>query len=141
MTKLRLGLATILSPWSSPALIIVISMVAARGWPFHYELPWILAVSVVTSFIAIVLLGLPLFFWLRRNQKLTWPRFVAAGAVAGVICFFAFEIMFVLLLNSEFTTESRSLLLSLSWGAILGAVVSGTFSMVAGLPTRQKGRT
>jgi homospermidine synthase len=73
VTRLRIGLAVLLSPWAAPALVILM--------------------AVVTSYTAVVLLGLPLFTWLKRHRRLDWPTLVACGAAAGVICFFVFEVL------------------------------------------------
>jgi hypothetical protein len=66
--RLRIGLAVFLSPWSAPALIILMSVVTARGWPFHYELGLIVTISVLTSYMAVVILGLPFEFGTHHRR-------------------------------------------------------------------------
>lgn len=136
MTRLRIGLAVLLSPWAAPILVILLAVAASREWPFHYELGLIVIVSAATSYAAVVLVGLPLFKWLKRRQRLDWPTLVACGAAAGIICFFVFEVMLAIVLRSTFTTVAHTALLASVWGVTLGAGVSATFSLIVGLPAR-----
>ena len=137
MTRLRIGLAVLLSPWAAPALVILMAIVTSRGWPFHYELGLTVIVSVVISYAAVVLLGLPLFTWLKRHRKLDWPTLVVCGAAAGVICFFVFEVLLAVLVRSTFAAVAHTALPASVWGVTLGAGVSATFSLIVGLPARQ----
>jgi hypothetical protein len=137
VTRQRIGLAVLLSPWAAPALVILMAVVSARGWPFHYELGLVVFASVVTSYAVVMLLGLPLFKWLKTHQRLDWPTLVACGAAAGVICFFAFEVLLAVLRGSTFAAVAHTALLASVWGVTLGAGVSAMFSLIVGLPAKQ----
>jgi uncharacterized iron-regulated membrane protein len=69
MSSKRVALATILSPWSAPALIIMAATLSARRWPFAFDLHFVAGIGVLPSYGGMLLVGLPLFYWLRKIQK------------------------------------------------------------------------
>lgn len=59
----------------------------------------IVPVFLVFSFAAVALIGLPIYFLLRRMQLVTWWPSLLAGGVAGVIVTFAVRLPSLPLLN------------------------------------------
>jgi hypothetical protein len=139
VTSSRITIALIISPWSAPALIVIAATIYAGAWPFHYELGWITACSVVMAYVGLLLWGLPLFRWLQRLQRLDLLTLIGCGAIGGVIFIFAFGAVLSILFESPlFSRNPRDLWLSVLWGLVLGSTVAATFGLIAGVPT---GRT
>jgi len=124
----------VLSPWSAPALIIVAATLYTGHWPFNFDLHFVAGIGVLPAYGGLLLVGLPLFYWLRRTQRLDLVRLVAGGAVGGVIFLVVFSIALAWIIRSPFTP--RDLGLDVAYGVLLGTAVAITFGFIAGVPGR-----
>jgi hypothetical protein len=135
VTQDRLVIATIVAPCSAPITIILAAVVQCGCWPFHYDLPWIVGFSLITGFVGLCAVGLPLVYVLRRVGRLNLISLALSGALAGVLVFYLFGRLLAFLLESSGPFN----LLSAVWGAALGFILALVFGLIAGLTTRSTG--
>ena len=86
--------------------------------------------------VGLLLVGLPLFYWLRKTQRLDLLGLVAGGALGGVIFLVVFSGALALRLGSPLAF--RDLILDVGWGVILGSAVAVTFGFIVGVPGRAR---
>jgi hypothetical protein len=132
----RIALAAVLSPWSAPALIIIGATLYARRWPFNFDLHFVAGVGVLPAYGGLLLVGLPLFFWLRKTNRLDLLRLVIGGVLGGIIFLVIFSGALALILRSPLTL--RDLTLDVVWGVILSSAVALTFGFIVGVPGRAR---
>ena len=119
---------------------IVQAMAFTLEPPSHYELTLTLLVIVPLAYIGVGLLGLPVYLWLKRRQRLTWWSFTGWGAGAGMTLFWLLDAVMALFgrqLGASW--ELHGFLLGTVWGLIVGFTVAATFVLIAGVPLRQPG--
>ena len=87
-------------------------------------------VAGIFSYIVFVALGLPAISVLRRFGKLNIFSLLLSGAVIGAGSFLCFSLLFAKLLGS---TQIGVELSTFAWGAGLGALVAGSFGVIAGV--------
>ncbi|WP_227818274.1 hypothetical protein [Nitrogeniibacter aestuarii] len=133
----RLVLATLVAPLAVPVALVVVPVISCACWPFYYDLPWILGFAVPVSYLATLLVGLPLTRLLKKKNRLNLQFLVAGGTLMGTMVFYIFSVFLGLLLTSspvlEFSTYAAL------FGAVLGLLVSLTFGLVAGITWRSSG--
>lgn len=121
--------AAIFAPWAAPLAVIAIALVSARGWPFHYELPWVIVMSALFGYLGLVAIALPAVYVLRRRGRLTLAYLALAGVLGGVLIFFVFGLVLTMLLGS---TASFGWV-NAAWGAALGLCVALAYGLIAGI--------
>ncbi|MEM4987525.1 hypothetical protein V8G57_09020 [Collimonas sp. H4R21] len=134
MNRTRIVLAAFLAPWAAPISIVLGATIMAGEWPFHYELPLLVMVSVVFSYAGLFLFGFPIMYGLRRFGLINVFTVSVAGALLGLIVFGAFLILFSLALGSP--VKIQALFSDSLWGLGLGFVVSLSYAKIAGLTWR-----
>jgi hypothetical protein len=134
-------LAALLSPWSAPVTLIVLAMAFEQTSLSHYELTLAPLVMVPLAYVGVGLLGLPVYLWLKRRQRLTWWSFTGWGAGAGMILFWLLDAM-MLLFGRQLgaSWDFHGFLLGTVWGLVVGFTVAATFVLIAGVPLRQPAR-
>lgn len=121
-------------------VFIVLAMAFVLQQPSRYELTLTLLVMVPLAYVGVGLLGLPVYFWLKRRQRLTWWSFTGWGAGAGMILFWLLAAM-MLLFGRQLgaSWDFHGLLLGTLWSLVVGFTVAATFVLIAGVPLRQPG--
>jgi hypothetical protein len=140
MNPLRISIGILLAPWATPAAIVVHDVIRAGGsWPYQYELAWILMFSVITSYLGLIILGLPLTFLLARFHRLDFLKLIVLGVLTGAVTIIVFQISFPKLLGSTVIFKlDQNLLLA---GGGLGALTAATFGVIAGVPLRRNNKS
>lgn len=118
-------------------LIVVVPIIESGSWPFHYELPLLVAASSFLSYVSFFSAGLPFILALGHRDKLTKINLLLGGIVLGGIAGVLFSIGFALLLGSPLTGHGQTLATWLSpapWGAAMGFAVAFTYGLIAGWP-------
>jgi hypothetical protein len=116
----RTALACLVAPLSVPAALALL-------WPPD---PLTLCLGGLLSYAAFLALGVPYVALLRSFRALSAATLTLGGAVLGIPFLALVFALFSLALGSSGTLPVHEL-----WqGALLGALVAGTFSVVAGLP-------
>ena len=124
-------LAVLVAPWAAPAAIAVsISLDSAREGFADY---WVfLSVSLVASYLGVVLLGLPIAYFLDRQRWLNLGTLAVGGALSGIGVFW----LFLYLLVQVVFRSSEPLFPWTFWGAPLGLFVALVFGVIGGVPVR-----
>ena len=119
---------------------IVLGMAFTHKPPARYELTLTLLVMVPLAYVGVGLLGLPVYLWLKRGQRLTWWSFTGWGAGAGMILFWLLDAM-MLLFGRQLgaSWDFHGFLLGTVWSLVVGFTVATTFVLIAGVPLRQPG--
>jgi hypothetical protein len=138
MNPVRVIVAFLLAPLIVPIAILVRDVVKGGGAsPYHSEIAWIFVFATVTSYLAILILGLPLTYILKRFRRLVLSNLVLGGIVVGGITIVAFVICFALLLGSPVHIEDIDAE-ALAAGAGFGAITAAIFGLIAGVPVTSK---
>ena len=125
MDNARFWLAAVVAPWPVP---LIISILFPRGpWSFLA-----VALGLLTGYMGLFVLGLPLFQLLQRIGWLSLPTLTLSGGLAGVIVFYFFGKV----LNVLLTSSAPFIWIQLTWGAALGISVALLFGLIAGIPLR-----
>ncbi len=99
------------------------------------ELKWILFLllfSIPFAYLAILAVGIPLVFFLRKRNSLNALSVTLGGAIGGIAVFYVFGFVFSAILGSPKSIfPSLSELLS---GGLLGISVALPFSLILGIP-------
>jgi hypothetical protein len=135
----RIVLAALLSPWTAPATLIIAATMVARRWPFNFSLWQTAGLGVLPAYGGLVLVGLPLFFWLRRTQRLDLVTLTVCGALGAVLFLLAFTTVLSFVMESAL--GSRELILDVWYGLLLGSAVAIAFGAIAGVPGRRRAAT
>ena len=138
MTRTRIVLAALLSPWSAPIAFIILSMAFWLRPLTHYDLNLTLLVVVPLAYVGVGLLGLPIYLWQKRRQHLTWWSFTGWGAGAAMILFWLLDAVMVLFgrqLGASW--DFHGFLLGMVLGLGVGFTVAATFALIAGVPRPQ----
>jgi len=85
--------------------------------------------SVIFSYLGMLVLGLPVIIFLKKFGRYSLGWVFVAGAVCGAIVWFVFLGLF----SGSLYSESGVSYLSVVAGAVLGAMVSLTYSLIAGI--------
>ena len=136
MSDYRFITAATIAPWTAPLFMILFPVIQSRGWPFHYEVPFIVVASAFMSHIGLYVFGLPLTFLLRRMGWLNLISLTLGGALEGVAVFYLFGRILGHLLNSS----SSFALSDGAQGASLGFGVALMYGLISGLTLRSTGR-
>jgi hypothetical protein len=132
-------LAALLSPWSAPVAFVVLAMAFEQTSLSHYELTLAPLVMVPLAYLGLGLLGLPVYLWLKRRQRLTWWRFTGSGAGAGMILFWLLDAMILFERQLGASWDFHGFLLGTLCALVVGFTVATTFVLIAGVPLRQPG--
>ena len=135
MDKTKFVLATLASPLSVPVALTLIPVLINGGkWPFNSsDIRIMLIVSTLVSYLAAVLVGVPLWSFLKRIGRLNVSTLAFAGAIAGIVVFYLFVISFAALLGAPLILSGKEFAYTAVWGGGLGFLVSLTASLIAGL--------
>lgn len=134
MSPMRVIVGFLLAPMIVPFAILVRDAIKVGGaFPYHSEIAWIFVFAAVTSYLGLLILGLPLTYILKRFRRLVLLSLVLGGIVAGVVTMVTFAICFPLLLGSPVRIEDIDTQM-LAAGAGLGAITAAVFGLIAGVP-------
>ena len=139
MGRLRVALACALSPLSAPVAIILMGMVIARALPTYRELGFAILTTLPTAYIGTLLFGLPIFYSLRRRQRVSWLTLAIAGAAGGPISLLAFLVVVSRLFGYGLQVprapeEVNLILFEFLYSVFPGLVVAVTFAAIVGAP-------
>jgi hypothetical protein len=123
----------LLSPWAAPGVIIAGATMAARRWPFNFDLPHLASMGVLPAYAGMLLIGLPFFNYLRKSHRLDLVRLTASGALGGSLFLLIVVSIFSRTLG-EASISIREIVLDVGWGTLLGAAVAIAFALIAGVP-------
>jgi len=125
-------LAVLVAPWAAPAAIAV-SISLPTGAQEGFADYWVfLSVSLIASYLGVVLLGLPVAYFLDRQRWLNLATLAVGGALSGIVVFW----LFLFLLVQVVFRSSESLFPWIFWGAPLGLLVALVFGVIGGVPVR-----
>ncbi|MFV1985455.1 MAG: hypothetical protein ACC657_18040 [Thiohalomonadales bacterium] len=135
---MRKILAFVIAPLTPAALQIILPVMISQSWPFNQtDYKIIIAVSTITSFIGLFIIGIPLIIWLRKINRLSITNLSLAGVLSGAVIFY----LFWLLLGLALQTSAIYGVYPLIYGSTLGFVVAFTFGMVSGITNRSRNGT
>jgi len=138
MSPIRVIVGFLLAPLVVPIAILVRDEIKAGGASsYQSEIAWIFVFAGVTSYLGLLILGLPLTYILKRFGRLVLLSLILGGIVAGGVTMVAFAICFPLLLGSPVRIED----IDAQWlaaGAGLGATTAAVFGLIAGVPVASK---
>ena len=132
---MRKILAIIIAPLTPVILMIGLPVIFSQSWPFNdtdYKI--IITVSVVVGYLSFAVFGMPIVYWLSKNNKLNLLNLSLSGAAAGVLVFSLFSFILGVALNSTTTVNLGSII----WGAALGLSVALTYCGISGITIRSK---
>ena len=132
----RSTLAALLAPCTPSALTVLVPVISSWSWPFHYELPLLLSVSLAVSYVAFFALGLPIISFLRRRNALNTVTLLLTGLVAGAIFgLLAVAGLGLALGTLRYALESVSTWASIAaWGGGYGLATAVAYGLLAGWP-------
>jgi hypothetical protein len=130
---IRLILAFALAPLAVPVLLVSFIPMSPSPAAFVFALE----LSVVISYLGILVLGLPIYLYLRAYRW--WSFWIApiVGFVAGGVMWVAFSVMFVLSLGEgmfgvQLALTDKNMLKGCIWpGGVAGACVGILFWLIA----------
>jgi len=128
--SLQTLLAALVAPWAAPAAVAVSISVpysAREGFADYWA---ILSISLVASYIGVLLLGLPAAYFLDRLRWLNLATLAVSGALGGIAVFW----LFLFLLVHVVFKSSEALFPWTLWGAPLGLFVALVFGVIGGVP-------
>jgi hypothetical protein len=131
-TKSRLIAAVLLAPWAAPAPFILIAFAEGGGSAFQSGLVPTVFYSALVAYLGLFLVGLPIAKALKHLGYLNVPAIAFLGVLAGVLIFYAFMLLFGVLLGSSAVFGIKQL----AWGAALGFVVAVAFGVISGITMR-----
>ena len=132
---MRKVLAIIVAPLTPAILMIGLPVLSSWSWPFNdsdYKI--VIIVSVIFGYLGFGVFGIPIVYWLNKNNKLNLISISLAGAATGSIVFSLFSVLLGLALNST-TSINLGIIL---WGAALGLSVSLIYGGISGITIRSK---
>ena len=132
MSRNRLVMATAVAPLALLVGFVVIDVATGQSLSFNSSL-LIGGYIVGFGYIGMIILGLPIFFVLRRANLHNGLSLLAAGAIAGILVIFIAGETLGRLLGSSAPFD----LVLVAWGALSGLVVAFTFSAIAGVKFRK----
>ena len=135
MSRNRLVIATAVAPLALLIGFVAIDITTGQSLSFSWSL-LIGGYIVGFGYMGMIILGLPIFFVLRRANLLNWFSLLAAGAIAGILVIFIAGDTLGRLLGSSAPFD----LISIAWGALSGLVVAFSFSALAGIKFRKNNR-
>ena len=133
MSRNRLVMATAVAPLALLVGFVVIDVATGQSLSFSSSL-LIGGYIVGFGYIGMIILGLPIFFVLRRVNLLNGFSLLAAGAIAGILVIFIAGETLGRLLGSSAPYD----LVLIAWGALSGLIVAFSFSVIAGVKFRKK---
>ena len=83
--------------------------------------------TYIVSFLSLLLVGLPIVYFLEGRNLTTMPFLLAAGVASGILCWVLFSWFFATLLGSK--VEFKLSLLAVGGG--YGFITSLTYGLVA----------
>lgn len=131
MNKRRITLAFLVAP-----LVPSIYFLSMMGFSNKNVIVMMLVYSVCFSYLPTICVGIPLLSVLGRTGHLNVLSVVIGGAIAGMIVFYVFGLVFMAMLGSVGNIAPS--ISGLIWGAIFGISVALPFSLIAGIPMRKK---
>lgn len=139
MSRVRVALACALSPLSAPVAMILVEMVIARALPTYREFWLTIWATLPTAYGGTLLFGLPIFYSLRRHQRVSWLTLAVAGAAGGPVFLLAFLVVVSRLFGyglhvPRAPEEVNSTLFLVLHCVFLGLVVAVTFAAIIGAP-------
>ena len=132
MSRNRLVIATAVAPLALLVGFVAIDIATGQSLSFSWSL-LIGGYIVGFGYMGMIILGLPIFFVLRRANLLNWFSLLAAGAIAGILVIFIAGDTLGRLLGSSAPFD----LISIAWGALSGLIVAFSFSAIAGIKFRK----
>ena len=129
----RLVMATVFAPLIVPAVFVAFQLFAADNYAAMFLVAFF---STATAYVGTFVIGLPVFYGLRRARMLNLLSLSLAGVAGGVIMFFVFSLFLGFLLESSAPFEFLQAL----WGGALGLLVSLAFGAFAGITWRSSER-
>ena len=118
----NLGKALVIAPLIIPGLMTILPLLFGGG--FNPLWITIILITMVTCYLATVIVGLPAFYLLNRFNCLNLITLTLSGIVLGIAFFTIILIPF---------NGLDDVLIQLLWGAILGFVTSLSFGLLAGV--------
>ncbi len=86
------------------------------------------------SFVCLIVVGLPIYYTLKKYDLLSIFNLALSGALAGVIYFlFLTWLLMTVLAKGYFVLEPMSML----WGCVLGFITAAAFGYFSGLSKRR----
>lgn len=122
--KDRDKIALAVTPLLAPIVLVVFSIFnGSSTWNTFGFL-----VSLVFSYIGMLVIGLPVILWLNNKDKLSQIHLILAGGVVGVVVWntFLFFLGFILANTAQFS------FVTLFGGALIGAAHGLVFSLLSG---------
>lgn len=122
--KYNLGKALLIAP-TAPALLIL-TLIFLDDFNFNFIYGLIFVSTLLSSYLATFIIGLPIFLLLERLNRLSLLTLSGSGTLLG-------SILFTLPMTLVYDLEVKDLGVQIGWGAILGFAVSFIFGLLAGV--------
>lgn len=130
MNKRRITLAFLMAP-----LVPSIYFLSMMDFASKNTIVMMLFYSLSFSYLPTIFVGIPLLLVLGRAGHLNILNVVIGGAIAGMIVFYVFGLVFMAMLGSAGNIAPS--ISGLIWGAISGISVALPFGLIAGIPMRK----
>lgn len=128
MTETRFTVAAVTSPLV-PAGIALAPMLQAESSQYNMLA---VALALLTSYLGVIVIGLPLVHLLKRIGWLNLPALAITGALAGIGVF----ALFLQGLGAMLESSAPLNLIQILWGAGLGLSAALSFGLIAGITNR-----
>jgi len=123
--------ATLFAPLSAPLVNFLFPILSSGGeWPYNQtDYLLVIIVSASCAYLALFVIGIPIYWILKRRRMLSLLTLSIAGAVSGALAFEFFLYLFAVMMKST----PGVFVSALAWGASLGFLVALTFGLIAGV--------
>ena len=134
--KIRNITALIIAPLMPALLHIVVPVILTFSWPFNgADIKIILYVAIVVSYVATILLGIPLLIVLKKSNKLRYLYLNIFSFILGGLVMFIFAAYFGA--SMKYSTFD-GLVYLFFYGGILAASVAFVYGLISGITSRPK---
>ena len=117
----------LVAPLAPVMAFIVPSLWEGGGLEVFSGLGTVIIPTYIVSFLSLLLVGLPIVYFLEGRNLTTMPFLLAAGVASGILCWVLFSWFFATLLGSK--VEFKLSLLAVGGG--YGFITSLTYGLVA----------
>ena len=131
---MKSGIGIFVAPLAPVMVFMVLSLWKGAGLEVFSGLGTVIFPTYIVSLLFMVLVGMPIIYFLESHNLNSMPFLLAAGVASGTLCWALFSWLFAALLGSY--VEFNLTLLAVGGG--YGFITSLTYGLVTGVKWRHR---